>query len=49
LDATLSERFSVFDQYAGPLRGRPGLRRSISFDMEERSYERDLQLDFLST
>src|ERR1700722_17553159 len=32
-----------------PLRGRLGFRRAVSFDMDERGYEGDLQLDLLAT
>ena len=44
----LSERFSLFDQQACPLRSRLGFRRSISFDMDEWGYERDLKFDLLA-
>ena len=43
----LAERFSLFDQQACPLRSRLGFRRRITFDMDERGYERDLKLDLL--
>ena len=45
----LSECFSLFDQQTCPLRGRLGLRRGVSFDMDEWGYERDLKLDLLAT
>ena len=45
----LAERFSLFDQQTRPLRSRLGFRRGVSFDMDERAYERDLQLDLLAT
>ena len=32
-----------------PLHRRLGFRRGISFDVNERSYQRDLKLDFLAT
>ena len=40
----LSECFSFFDK-RGPLRSGFGFGRSISFNMDERGYEGDLQLD----
>ena len=45
----LSKRFSLFDQQTCPLRSRLGFRRSVSFDMDEWGYERDLKLDLLAT
>jgi hypothetical protein len=35
----------LFDQQACPLLGRLRFRRSITFDVDERGYERDLKLD----
>jgi hypothetical protein len=45
----LSERFSLFDQQPCPLNSRPGFRRGVAFDMEQRGYECDLKLDFFTT
>ena len=45
----LSQGFSLFDQQTRPLRSRLGFRSSISFDMHERGYERDLKLNLLAT
>ena len=44
----LSERFRLFDQQTCPLHSRLGFRRRISFDVDERGYERDLKLDLLA-
>ena len=44
----LSQRFSLFDQQMCPLRSRLGFRRRIPFDMNERGYKRDLELDLLA-
>src|SRR5215472_5202538 len=45
----LSGRFSLFDQQTCPLHGGLSFRRSISFDMEQWGYERDLKLDLFAT
>jgi hypothetical protein len=46
--ARLSERFSLIDQRTRPLRSRLGFWRGEPFDMEEWSYERDLNLDLFA-
>jgi hypothetical protein len=45
----LSERFSLFDQQTRALHGRLSFGSGIPFDMDERGYERDLQLDLFAT
>jgi hypothetical protein len=45
----LSERFSLLDQQTCLLRSRLGFGSGIAFDMDEWSYQRDLQLDLLAT
>ena len=44
-----SKRFGLFDQQTCPLNSRLGFRRGISFDVNERGYERDLKLDLFAT
>ena len=44
----LSERFSLVDQRTRLLRSRLGFWRGEPFDMEEWSYERDLNLDLFA-
>jgi hypothetical protein len=39
----------LFDQQACPLSSRLDFRRSVSFDMHEWGYQRDLKLDLLPT
>src|SRR6476469_205501 len=45
----LSERFSLFDQQACPLRSRLGFRCGIPFEMHDWGYEVDLKSDLLAT
>ena len=45
----LSELLRSLDQRACPLDGRFDFRRGIPIDVDERSYERDLKLDLLTT
>ena len=44
----LAERVGSFNQKTRPLHRRFGFRRRIPFDMHERVYQRDLQLDLLT-
>ena len=44
---SFSEHFRLFDQHPRSLDGRFGLWRSVAFHVEERGYERHLELDFL--
>ena len=46
---SLSERIGLFDQQTSPLSSGLRFRRSITFDMEERGYERDLKFDLFAT
>ena len=43
-----SERLGLLDQQTCPLHSRFGFRRSISLDLHERGYERDLKPDLLA-
>ena len=45
----LSQSLSLFDQHTGSRRSRLDFWRSVPFDIDERGYERDLQLDLLAT
>src|SRR6476620_10344826 len=45
----LSEHISLFEQQTRLLYGGFGFRRSKTFDMDERGYERDLKLDLFAT
>src|SRR6516165_966389 len=45
----LSQCFSLFDQLARTLHCSLGFRSTIAFHVQERRYERDLELDFFAT
>jgi hypothetical protein len=45
----LAECLSLIDKQVCPLHGRLGFGRGVSFDVDERRYERDLKLDLFAT